>query len=230
MCLEVVYGKGFIEGIRGKMWRVLRSIYRKVESCVVVNGVQTDWFPVDTGVRQGCVLSPLLYALFINGLVKQLNNTKLGVEIGPGTLLGSLLYADDIVLISENKSNLQCMLNLVSSYSKKWKFELNPKKSEVVIFGLRDPRTTTKFRLGESELRIVSQYKYLGIELTRTLNWKNTRKEFLRRQKKNMIQTWAMGISGGFLSSKLCIIVYTSLVRSVLEYGCDMGRVSTSRF
>ena len=52
------------------MWRVLRSIYETVESCVRVDGCLTEWFPVETGVRQGCVLSPLLYALFINGLIK----------------------------------------------------------------------------------------------------------------------------------------------------------------
>ena len=52
------------EGIKGKMWRVLRSIYKTVDSCVRIGEEVTDWFPLETGVRQGCVLSPLLYALF----------------------------------------------------------------------------------------------------------------------------------------------------------------------
>ena len=64
------------EGVKGKMWRVLKSIYATVESCVVIDGRLTDWFPIDTGVRQGCVLSPLLYAFFINGLVKEINAQK----------------------------------------------------------------------------------------------------------------------------------------------------------
>ena len=87
-------------GVRGKLWRVLRTIYKKVESCVLVSGEKTEWFKIDTGVRQGCVLSPRLYALFINGLIDELSNAKLGVEISPGLLLASLLYADDIVLIA----------------------------------------------------------------------------------------------------------------------------------
>ena len=87
------------EGVKGKMWRVLRSIYETVESCVRVEGSLTDWFPINTGVRQGCVLSPLLYALFINGLIKEINELNKGIEIEEGgKTVSSLLYADDIVL------------------------------------------------------------------------------------------------------------------------------------
>ena len=117
-------------GIRGKMWRILRVIYKKVESCVLVSGDKTDWFDVETGVRQGCVLSPILYALFINGLIDQLNRANLGVEITPGYILACLLYADDIVLLADDKKNLQKMLDIVSEYARKWRFKLNPKKRE----------------------------------------------------------------------------------------------------
>ena len=79
------------------MWRMLRTIYKKVESCVLINGNKTDWFTIETGVRQACVLSPLLYALFINGLIVELNEAKLGVEVTPEQLVGCLLYADDLV-------------------------------------------------------------------------------------------------------------------------------------
>jgi len=99
-------------GIKGKMWRVLNSFYSTVESCVRVDGFLTDWFRLDTGVRQGCVLSPLLYALFINGLVKELNSMNQGVKVGLRVKrLGTLLYADDIVLLAEDAQSLQRMLD-----------------------------------------------------------------------------------------------------------------------
>ena len=110
-------------GVKGKMWRVLRSIYTSVERCVMINGHITDWFQIQTGVRQGCVLSPLLYALFINDLVKELNALNRGVEIAEGgKKLSALLYADDIVLLAENKRDLQRMLDVVAGYAKKWRF------------------------------------------------------------------------------------------------------------
>jgi hypothetical protein len=109
------------EGIKGKMWRVLKSIYKTVESCVRIEGDITEWFSIETGVRQGCVLSPLLYALFINGLVREINALNLGIEIREGEKkLSALLYADDIVLITDNRYKLQKTL-AVANYAKKWR-------------------------------------------------------------------------------------------------------------
>ena len=72
--------------------------------------------------------SPLLYALFINDLVKELNALNRGVEIAEGgKRLSALLYADDIVLLAKSKKDLQQMLDVVASYAKKWRFELNPR-------------------------------------------------------------------------------------------------------
>ena len=47
-------------GVRGKMWRVLKAMYNDVRSCVMVDGEKTEWFESCVGVRQGCVLSPIL--------------------------------------------------------------------------------------------------------------------------------------------------------------------------
>jgi hypothetical protein len=219
------------EGVKGKMWRVLRSIYETVESCVRINGNLTDWFPVDTGVRQGCVLSPLLYALFINGLVKEINALNLGIEIEEGgKQVSALLYADDIVLMSDDRYALQQMLDTVSNYAKKWRFELNPKKSEVVVFGQKYAPRHINWRLGQYVIKQVTQYKYLGIELTRTLNWNPYLKRVLAKAKRNMTQSMAMGISGGFMTPRLANIFWTSLVRSLLEYGCEIWRRKCNRF
>ena len=53
------------------MWRVLKNIYKKVESTVRIDKEFSEWFKLETGVRQGCVLSLLLYALFINGVEEE---------------------------------------------------------------------------------------------------------------------------------------------------------------
>ena len=90
------------EGLNGKLWRVLVSIYKTVESSVKVNNELTDWFPVNTGVRQGCILSPIFYSLLMNGLIKEINKLNTEITICKDRLLSTLLYTDDIELISED--------------------------------------------------------------------------------------------------------------------------------
>jgi hypothetical protein len=210
------------EGVKGKMWRVLRSIYSTVQSCVRVDDKLTDWFSLETGVRQGCILSPLLYAMFINGLVKELNKLGTGVAISVRDKLSSLLYADDIVLITENRYELQMMLDKVTEYAKKWRFELNNKKSEVVVFGSPRAPRNIPWKLGGKEIKQVTHYKYLGIELTRTLRWSKYIKRILAKARRNMTQALTMGITGGFLTPRLSNIIWMSLVRSIIEYGCEL--------
>jgi hypothetical protein len=154
--------------------------------------------------------------------VREINESGLGVEITQEKLLSCLLYADDIVLITDNKHKLQKMLDIVTSYSKKWKFELNPKKSEVVVFGMRYPPRNLKLKLGGNTLQTVGMYKYLGIELTRTLNWRPYLKRILEKAKRNMTQACGMGITGGFMGVKIGEIIWTSLGRSIVEYGCEI--------
>ena len=63
-------------GIRGKLWRVLRNLYGVVESCVLVGKRRTEWLSVDAGVRQGCILSPILFAIFIDGLANAIKQVQ----------------------------------------------------------------------------------------------------------------------------------------------------------
>ena len=72
------------------MWRVLRNIYEKVEGFVFVNGELSESVLSDVGVRQGCVLSPFLYSIFINGLVRKIRKSGLGVKISENKTLETL--------------------------------------------------------------------------------------------------------------------------------------------
>ena len=73
---------------------------------VKIGGKQSDHFPVSTGLRQSCVLSPLLFSLYINGLVVELKRKRCGVECG-GLLIPGLLFAYDISLFGEDVEGLE---------------------------------------------------------------------------------------------------------------------------
>ena len=127
-------------GVTGRMYNAIKSLYQNVTSCVRINGYYTDWFDVAIGVKQGCLLSPLLFALFIDDLCTKLKGLSLGVQFGVEKL-SLLLYADDIVILAENAQDLQVMLNVVYSWCYKWRIELNCQKSRVIHFRTQCPVT-----------------------------------------------------------------------------------------
>ena len=69
------------EGVIWKIWRVILKLYTKTQNCVVLGGEMTDYFDVEVGVRQGCVLSPILFSIYINGLAKEIMDEDIGIEI-----------------------------------------------------------------------------------------------------------------------------------------------------
>ena len=85
-------------------------MYSTVQSAVLIGDEKTEWFELYTGVRQGCVMSPILFSLFVNGLAREIKAVGKGVQVGRQKVQ-LLLYADDIVLISDTQKDLQSMLD-----------------------------------------------------------------------------------------------------------------------
>ena len=95
-----------------------------------MNDSLTDWFDVESGVKQGCIVSPTLFAMYIDDLVHNINSKNVGITYGECTLL----YADDIVLIAPNEADLQNLIDVVQQWYSKWQLRLNLDKTKVVYF------------------------------------------------------------------------------------------------
>jgi hypothetical protein len=81
---EGVWDRLLSVGMHGKIWRVIVDMYRSVRSRVVVNGQPSDEFISNVGVRQGSVLSPLLFSVFLSGVIDEWRAKGLGVRIASG--------------------------------------------------------------------------------------------------------------------------------------------------
>ena len=101
-------------GIQGKLWRVIRNIYNVNQSCVYLDGIKSEYFGITQGVAQGCTLSPTLFLIFVDGLMKEIESK---VSSLPSLQLNGLLFADDFVGLSDSKEGLQNMINVVHAYS-----------------------------------------------------------------------------------------------------------------
>ena len=98
--------------------RLLAYIYVYQSCCVEWCGIKSKSFKVSNGVRQGAVLSPILFSLYIDDLFSVLAHGGFGCYIN-NVFYGIFGYADDLVLLSPNRFGLQCMLNLAKSFLEK---------------------------------------------------------------------------------------------------------------
>ena len=71
---DLLFAKLLSIGVMGKIYKVIKSMYEKLKSCVKIDDIATDWFSVERGVRQGDNLAPLLFAIFINDLAIDIKN------------------------------------------------------------------------------------------------------------------------------------------------------------
>ena len=89
-----------------------------------------------------------------------------------GKKINSLLYADNLVILSRSKTGLQNCLNALSLYCDKWKLKINPKKTKIMIFQKHPKKSIDiKFNKGSQSIEIVQEYTYLGTCLTPTGNF-----------------------------------------------------------
>ena len=162
-------------GFNGKVLQAIKSIYSDCKATLNVNGLLTNTFDVKCGVRQGDTLSPTLFGLYINDLVKDLNDADKGIKLTADVTVSCLLYADDLAIIAESEQDLQHQLHVLENWCKKWRMRVNVKKTNVVHFRIKSQRKTSyKFRFNNEEIHCVDKYKYLGIILQDNLDFNVT--------------------------------------------------------
>ena len=84
-------------GVKGRMWRVIKKMYESSKSAVLLEGEKSDTFTIEQGMAQGCSLSPILFSVFVNDLLKEVEQTGLGIQLSSGKTVGGMLFADDFV-------------------------------------------------------------------------------------------------------------------------------------
>ena len=107
-------------------------MYANGTSAVKIDGSLTDEFKIQAGVKQGDNLSPLLFNLFINDIIDQFNTTDCSPPSLIESKVGSLLYADDLVIMSTSIEGLQISMQKLHNYCTKWKLNVNMPKTKVM--------------------------------------------------------------------------------------------------
>ena len=114
----------------------MRSLYAGQEATVRTGHGTTDWFPIGKGLGQGCILSPCLFSLYAEYIMRKagLEEAHAGIKIA-GRNISNLRYADDTTLMTESEEGLKIFLMKAKEESEKVGLKLNIKKTKIMASG-----------------------------------------------------------------------------------------------
>ena len=123
-------------GIPDHLTCLLRNLYAGQEASVRTGHGTTDWFQIGKGVHQGCILSPCLFNLYAEYIMRNagLEEAQAGIQIA-GRNINHLRYADDTTLMAESEEELKSLLMKVKEESEKVGLKLNIQKTKIMASG-----------------------------------------------------------------------------------------------
>ena len=149
-------------GIPDHLTSLLRNLYAGWEATVRTGQGTTDWFQIGKGVRQGCILSPCLFNLYAEYIMRNggLDEAQAGIKIA-GRNINTLRYADDTTLMTESKEELKSLLEKVREESGKSGLKLNIWKTKIMAFS-----PITSWQIDGETMETVRDFIFLCSKIT----------------------------------------------------------------
>ena len=174
------------EGIDDDFVELLREIYRDNQVQVAWEGRKgNEMVGIHQGLKQGCPLSPLLFTLYVKGIERRLENSELGFDLSymrNGQMVQQkvpgLMYADDIVLLADNKKDLQILANICGNAATNLGLKFSTEKSGIMIFNEHTSNFVVSIQ--QQVIPIVKQYKYLGVHINEGKNYSSNHQDNLK--------------------------------------------------
>ena len=217
--LPILLKRLFDIGIRGRCWRIIHRWYTTASSRVKINGSISDSYPITRGVKQGSVLSPILFLMVIDTLLGNLRQNKAGISMY-GTYIGGAAHADDLRTIAASKDSIVQQYSIINQFTEGNHLRLNLSKTEVIKIShhLSDPEL---IHLPQLELFTTSSAKCLGVWWQHNLMAERSVKENITRARKAFFAQGAIDAFLGHLNPMSSSSVFETCVVPVLLYGCE---------
>ena len=143
--------------------------YLNLSCCCQWNGVKSNFFKVTTGTKQGGVLSPKIFTLYVDDLISRLRRRGIGCHIIL-LFLACILYADDLCLVAPTRGAMQEMLHICQDFCDEFCLNFNPKKSKSLLFGQFRNTNVAPLYLNGQQIEYVDQWDYLGVTVVSGTN------------------------------------------------------------
>ena len=164
---HILFQKLLSYDVTGKFYNTIKNMYTQDFACVNTGESLTEKFRISQGVKQGCILSPLLFNIFISDLTAALDEGESEpVKIDETRSLNSLIWADDLLLLSESEKGLNNMLKNLDEYTRLNLIRVNLEKTNCMIFNKSGKLIRRTFMFGKQKVDMTREYKYLGFLMT----------------------------------------------------------------
>ena len=207
-------------GIPSKIVELIKSFYNNF-TCSV--GHDNIWFAVETGVRQGCVMSALLFNLAIDWIMRRTTeDTQRGIRWSITSTLEDLDFADDIALLSHTNNHLQEKTSRLSRFASQIGLKISQTKSEVMTLNVTNP---TSIHVDGKDIPITETFTYLGSTVRNDGGAGNDIKNRLNKAR-NIFCSFNNIWKSSQYSKKTKLKLYSSCVLSTLSYGSECWRMT----
>ena len=210
-------------GIFGNSLDLIKNIYKKTKCAVKIKNHTTKFFNYTKGVRQGCPLSPVLFNLYINdifGIMDKNNASNIFLEEGHN--INALMYADDLILLSDTKDGLQNQINKLNAFCVNSKLEANVKKTKIMIFNRGNKLIKSEFYINNKLIENVKTFKYLGFTISAKNCSFTPAIEDLSIKANRAIFSLNNKIKLSKLPTRLALKIFQSQISPILLYGCEV--------
>ena len=208
-------------GITGKVFDSIRNLYNGDKTFLKkVNDKISQGIEVGKGVRQGCIMSPLLFNIFMADLPEKLSK-KDSVSLEDKQKVNCLIWADDTLLLSETETGMNHMLKDLDVYCKTNGLTINFDKTKCMIFNKTGRLLRRNFILGNSKIETVRSYKYVGVVFTPSGEIKSSLEDLRSRALK--AYTSLKHKLGDCFTTHIdeTVKLFDTLIKSILMYSSD---------
>ena len=208
-------------GFPAHLVSLIAGLYENQKATVRWNGEHSEYFNISKGVRQGCILSPHLFSIYTEQVMREADIDDMGLKIG-GRNISNMRYADDTGLVGGNVTSSRRILHRVDTAGKVAGLGLNVPKTEYMhIKGIdSQPGEYTTIKVNGAALKKVDSFKYLGSIKSSDGKCLKDVKTRIAMAKQKMLQLNNIWKDRGIPKS-LKIMILKCLVWPVVMYGCE---------
>ena len=211
-------------GVPEKIVRMIQSFYSGFQCKIIHKGKLSAPFEVETGVKQGCMLSPLIFILAIDWIMRKVTQQRNGLPWTFDGQLHDLDFADDLCLIAQTFNHAQQKTQMLQDEARKHGLKVNIGKTKSMRI---NNKNNTALKINDEELEDVEHFQYLGSIINRTGGTEQDVKARIKKAQYAYVTLFNVWRSKN-IKPKTKLRIFNSNVKSILLYGSETWAITES--